>query len=276
MSETSTTTTQLDLLEQLADRIAARSPERDHGIAWAADTRTHLHSLLHDVPESDENPLEADTTLISIYWNPSLAGDCTRRLYTVELPSGRELLVDDFDVAAREVIGVIDREDEHAHLRAFQAAISGEKTSEPLLTGFPDSTQLAFGGVVLVDAFGEALRRSSYAAEFIGESEFYWITSVGEDAKQRLIAALEEELEEPAADDRANELEEMLDTAESTPSWLWSIEDEDAERIAAFAEEGAPIELYSEPGIPESSDPLVGAEDPLYQAAALLVAFGDI
>src|SRR5262245_57406985 len=108
MSKTSTTTTQLDLLEQLADRIAARSPERDHGIAWAAGKRTDLRSLLPDDPESDDSPLAPDTTLISIYWNPSPAGDCERRLYTVELPSGRELLVDDFDVAAREVIGVID------------------------------------------------------------------------------------------------------------------------------------------------------------------------
>ena len=28
-----------------------------------------------------------------------MAGGCRRRLFTVKLPSGRELLVDDFDVA---------------------------------------------------------------------------------------------------------------------------------------------------------------------------------
>ena len=194
-------------------------------------------------------PVAADTTLISILWEPSMAGSRLRRLFTVKLPSGRELLVDDFELAPQsEVIGVIERKDEHAHVRAFQAAISGERTSEPLLTGFPDHVRLAYRGIVLIDAFAEALRMSSYAAESFRETEHYWIDSVGVEAKQHLIAALEEELEEPAADGRAHELAEMLGHAEWTPSWLWAIEEDDAEWIATLAEKPPPIELYAAPG----------------------------
>ena len=137
--------------------------------------------------------------------------------------------------AQTQVIGVIDREDDHAHLRAFQAAISGERTSEPLLTGFPDSTHLAFGGVVLVDA----LARGTTHARALPPSPSPRPSTTGspvsdEDAKQRLVAALEEELEEPAGDDRAEELAEMLERAEWAPSWLWAIDADDAERIAAL------------------------------------------
>ena len=67
----------------------------------------------------------------------------------------------------------------------------------------------------------------------------------------------------------------MLERAESAPSWLWAIETADAERIAAYAATSPPITIYDPPGIPESFDPAVAADDPLYQAAALLVAFGE-
>src|SRR6476661_4437583 len=101
MSETSTTT-RFELLERLADTLAG-SGERDHGIAWAVGEPPDLPSLLPDraadPQEDDDSAVEADTTLIWIYWEPSLAGCCRRRLFTVKLPSGRELLVDDFDVA---------------------------------------------------------------------------------------------------------------------------------------------------------------------------------
>ena len=68
----------------------------------------------------------------------------------------------------------------------------------------------------------------------------------------------------------------MLERAEWAPSWLWAIDADDAERITALAAESPPIALYAPPGIPASFDPAVAADDPLYQAAALLVAFGEV
>jgi len=272
MSDT-TTSARVDLLERLADRIAADARERDHGIAWAKGDPTDLRRLLLGLDEKSDYPVEPDTVLISISWQPSMAGECARRLYTVELPSGRELLVDDFDVVPEiNVIGVVERPEEHSHLRAVQAAISGEHTSEPLLVGFPDDVDIAFGGVVLVDALAEALRSSGYAAESLVESEHYWVEGIGNEEKERLLTALQEELDEPADDDRSDQLEEMLERAESAPSWLWAIDSDDAERLEALAAESPAIPLYAPPGIPASFDPAVSAENPLFQAAALLAA----
>src|SRR5262245_18760537 len=119
MTET-TTSARLDALERLADEIVGRARKRDHGIAWTTGKRPDLRQLLKGLEDEDLYfPVEPDRMLIWIYWNPSLAGDCARRLYTVELPSGREVLVDDFDVVPMsEVIGVIERPEAHSHLRA--------------------------------------------------------------------------------------------------------------------------------------------------------------
>src|SRR5262249_24521819 len=110
-------TAAFERLEQLADEIAAAGEARDHGIAWAQGSHD-LHDLLFRQSFAEED------TLIRLGWEGTM-NYCERRVYALELPSGRELLVDEFDVAPfSEVIGVIDREDNESHLRAVQAAIS--------------------------------------------------------------------------------------------------------------------------------------------------------
>jgi hypothetical protein len=268
---TTKTQTPVELLEQVADRIASATSERDCGIAWAEGKRTDLHELL-------EEPFEPDQILIRLLWEGAMGMCAIRRLLTVKLPSGRELLVDDYDAAPfSQVIGVVDRDDDNAHLRAFQAAISGEQTEDPLLVGFPSELRLAFGGVVLLDALAEGLRRSPVAEEFLTDASVDWfVHGAGDDAKQRLLTALEEDLQEPLDDEHADRAAELLEQAESTPAWLWVIEAEDAERIARLADQKPPIPLYTPPGIPATFDPIEEGDDPLYRAAAVLVACGEL
>jgi hypothetical protein len=263
-------------LERLADGIAGRSQKRDHGIAWAKSDPTDLRSLLPGPPADPNNlrhcPVEPDTTLVWALWE-NMAGSVIHRLFTVKLPSGRELLVDDYDAPPySHVIGVVDRDQDRAHLRAFQAAISGERTSEPLLPGFPSETRLAHVGVVLLDALAESLRRSPDAEEFLDEENTpSWANRAGEEAKQRLITALEEELEEPGDGERADTIEELLDEAERLPAWLWAIDADDAERIARLKQERPPIPLYTPQEVLEAFNPLQPSDDTLHKAAALLV-----
>ena len=161
------------------------------------------------------------------------------------------------------VIGVIDGADERAHLRAFQAAIAGERTSDPLLVGFPTEVDLAYGGVVLVDALAEALRSvASTRTSSIDDPSTTGRRRIGDEAQAAHVTALEEELEEAGDDERADELEELLERAESSPAWLWATDVEVAQRTRGARRERAPIPLYAPPGLPASFDPLEAADDP--------------
>lgn len=273
-------TTAVEVLEQLADRIASGGQGRDHGIAWAATNDTDLRRLLSGPPDDPGNlrrcPVEPGTELVWLLWEGAMGMCATYRLFTVELPSGRELLVNDDDQSpSSTVVGVIDEPDDRAHVRAFQAGISGEWTSDPLLVGWPSDARLAFGGVVLLDALAEALRRHSHVHEHLdSDNADDVVPGVGDDPRQRLIEALEEELEEPVDEEHAARIRRQLETAESLPAWLWAIDDHDARQIAALKDDVPPIELYAPPGVPRSLDPLDAADDPMFKAAAALVACG--
>ena len=274
-------TTQVDLLEQLVDQIGAGSLERDHGIAWAKGKRTDVRKLLRDGPDDERTlftcPLTPDETLISLYWEGAMGNSATRRLFTVRLPSDRELLLDDFDASPTTAVsGVIDRADSRAHLRAFQAAIAGRHVEDPLWVGFPTELELAFGGVVLLDALAEALRSFGHLHDYLDEDNVpYWVGDTdGDDSRRRTIIALEEELAESAADEYAEWVERLLEQAVSRPAWIWSTDAEVAQLLAAAANEEPPIPLYDPAGHPASFDPLEEDASQLRTAAAILVACG--
>lgn len=269
------------LLEQLVDQIGAGSLERDHGIAWAKGKRTDVRKLLRDGPDDERTlftcPLTPDETLISLYWEGAMGNSATRRLFTVRLPSDRELLLDDFDASPTTAVsGVIDRADSRAHLRAFQAAIAGRHVEDPLWVGFPTELELAFGGVVLLDALAEALRSFGHLHDYLDEDNVpYWVGDTdGDDSRRRTIIALEEELAESAADEYAEWVERLLEQAVSRPAWIWSTDAEVAQLLAAAANEEPPIPLYDPAGHPASFDPLEEDASQLRTAAAILVACG--
>ena len=237
---------QVDSLERLADQITGGSSERDHGIAWAMGEPIDVRRLLGDGPDDEGAlltcPLTPDTTLIWLYWEGVMGNSATRRLFTVRLPSDRELLVDDFDASlVTAVIGVIERADDRAHLRAFQAAIAGQHVDGPLWMGFPTEVDLAYGGIVLVDALAEALRSHTNLHDYLDEDSVpYWAGSAdGDDTRRRTITALEEELAESADDAYAERLEQLLEQAESRPAWIWSTDAEVAQLLTAARRRGA-------------------------------------
>ena len=274
MSDTQTRTKH-EPLERIADDIARKSRSRDHGIAWAkgepTDLRTALARPSDDPSDARPCPVEPDTTLISLLWDGLMYGYAWLRLFTVELPSGRQLLVADYDPGACSyVLGVIDGRDDRAHLRAFQAVIAGDNAVDPLLVGFPSELELAFGGVVLVDALAQALRRFGHVREYLDDDTAG--SGADDDARVRTIAALEEELEEATGPEYADRLEQLLEQAESRPAWMWSFDEEVRAQLPALAGEQPPIALYAADGFPASLDPLDGDDDQLYAAAAMLAA----
>jgi len=281
---TDTTTETTDCLERLADEICSATVERDHGIAWARGEALELRKVLPGVPSSDQMawrfcPIEEpDERLISLAWGKSPGGGSWNSLFTARLPSGRELLVDDNTAVPRsEVIGVIDRHHDHAHLRAFQAAISGERVKDPLFLGLPDAVSLLDSGIVFLDAYAQALQSSEVVASFLSDDsteeldEPEWA-----ERRDHVVTALEEEIEEAADDEQAATLLRQLESASETDSWLWSLDPGDVDRITALAAHTPPIPLYAPPGIPASFDPWDAAADPLFQAAAFLVALGEL
>jgi hypothetical protein len=266
------------LLEAVADEIVGRRRKLDHGIIWAKDGQPDLRHVFGTDPDSFEwryCPVEPDTVLIRLFWL-GMMNSSLRRLFTVMLPSGRELLVDDSDVFLKSsVIGVNTGGNEHAHLRAFQAAWSGEHAYPPMLDFVPYEIDLAFGGLLLLDAQASALRRGLSLDHLWEEADTLYGGDEGVDAQARFIQACEEELAENSGDaTRSRRLDEVLDIAASLPTWMWLLDDDARARIAALAVEKVPIRLYAPSGIQRAFDPVREHEDPYVQAAALLVTCG--
>lgn len=273
-------TTTAELLEQLADRITTSARKRDHGIAWTNE-RIDLRDLLPERPHPAHQlspcPVDPETKLMRLEWEGMMGMSSIIRVFTVALSSGRELIVSDLDFApATEVLGVIDGTDPHAHVRAFQAVVSGEHIADPPLVGFPVEVDFAFGGVVLLDAVAKAFDDNGHLGDNLEEEACpSWALQEGEDARATLIEACEDIIE----DDDAGEAEIeratwILDEIAWRPAWLWAIGSDDASRISAWRDETPPIPLYSPPGVPESLDPVEAMDDSRFRAAAYLVTLG--
>ena len=215
--------------------------------------------------------------LARLEWEGMMGVSSVIRVFTVDLPSGRELIITDLGFAPYAyVLGVIDGDDQHAHLRAFQATVSGEHIADPPLVGFPVEIDFAFGGVVLLDAVAKAFDDNGHLADSLEEEVCpSWALREGQTERAMLIEACEDIIE----DDDASEAEIeratwILDEITWRPAWLWAIGSDDASRISAWRDETPPIPLYDPPGVPESLDPVEAMDDSRFRAAAYLVTLG--
>ena len=143
------------------------------------------------------------------------------------------------------------------------------------MVGFPTEVDLAYGGIVLVDALAEALRSHTNLHDYLDEDNVpYWAGSAdGDDTRRRTITALEEELAGSPTTRTQRDSNSFSNRqrrgqpGSGRPTWK-------SPSAPSPRRRGPSIPLYAPADIPDSFDPLDEDADELRTAAATSVAGG--